>query len=242
MKIYYSKIAGREDVSCDAPIEISPDELMGIFKAMETHGFFGVDIGSQFSLQISKGKKTVDFGILDKSARVIESAEGSAEKIGEILQTFDGGDGVLVLARAKLTNWFRIDLDPRKQDQTDSVPPAHEWMSKEVKIVIFEATEAGLQNGVAGASNSKETGNQHYLLFGKQEDPQHAWNSGMYFEFDGQQNGGVNIVQEVVISGGRVVFWLKNGSRVEVGSAMDAESWAVFLAAVRKSFSVRPEV
>jgi hypothetical protein len=236
MKIYYSKIAGKEDVSGDDPIEINPEELMGIFKAMGTHGFFGVDIGSQLSLQISKRKKTVEFGVLNKTTRVIDSAEGSAEEIGELLESFDGSEAVLKMARAKLTNWFRLDLDFDNLPKTTGAPPEYEWMRKDVKNVVFEATEAGLQNGLAGASNSKDTGNQHYLLFGKQEDPQHSWNSGMYFEFDDQSNGGVNIVTGVVVQSGRIVFMLKSGSRVEVGSATDAASWESFIAAVRESF------
>jgi hypothetical protein len=236
MKIYYSKIAGREDVSCETPIEINPEEVLGIYKAMGTHGFFGVDIGSQLSLQISRGKKTVDFGILDKSTRVIESAEGSVEEVGEILETFDGSEKVLALARTKLTKWRRLDLDFDNLPKTTGAPREHEWMRKDVKNVVFEATEAGVQNGLAGASNSKATENRHYLLFGKQEDPQHSWNSGMYFEFDDQSYGGVNIVKEVVIEGGRIVFLLKQGSRVEVGSATDSVSWESLIAAVKESF------
>lgn len=73
----------------------------------------------------------------------------------------------------------------------------------------FVATEAGFAGGVGGASNAEDSADYHYVLFGRQTDSQNPECSGVYFEFDGQIQGGVNRVGAITVADGWVSFELR---------------------------------
>jgi hypothetical protein len=100
----------------------------------------------------------------------------------------------------------------------------------------FTATEAGFEDGLAGASNSKAEGKQHYVLFGIQRDRQHPENSGVYFEYDDQSNGAVNCVKAISIGDRFVAFKLKGGKSVEVNCNVPAEEWEQLQRGIRAVF------
>jgi len=103
-------------------------------------------------------------------------------------------------------------------------------------LVEFTATEMGFNDGVGGASNSKASAPYHYFLFGKQVDPQHSWNSGIYFEFDGQRNGGVNRVAKVALTSDGAQFTLRSGEMISVRRGEDDASWQKFVEGVHEVF------
>jgi hypothetical protein len=93
----------------------------------------------------------------------------------------------------------------------------------------FSATEAGFSKGLGGASNAKgakeDGANYHYLLFGIQEVPGYE---GIYFEYDGQQNGAVNIVQSVSFTNQKATFRLKRGKTIIVNRGVTTSQWLQF--------------
>lgn len=103
----------------------------------------------------------------------------------------------------------------------------------------FTATEAGFENGLGGASNQRGSGEPHYVLFGIQKDTQHAEQSGVYFEWDGEENGAVDAVRSVAITRERVIFTLADGRTIAVASAVSAEDWERFLEGVEKTFGAK---
>lgn len=105
-----------------------------------------------------------------------------------------------------------------------------------VMPIEFTATEMGFEDGLGGASNSKSSAQYHYILFGKQVDPQHSWNSGLYFEFDSQRNGGVNRVTKVVLSQHEARFLLGNQETILVKRPNDENSWQKFVEGVNEVF------
>jgi len=108
----------------------------------------------------------------------------------------------------------------------------------------FTATEAGFKEGLGGASNSKNSEQYHYVLFGIQTDLQNAENGGEYFEWDDQSNGAINSVKEVVIGDKSVFFIMNEGESLEINCKLSAEQWdelkqglrTVFLRKVRTVF------
>jgi len=102
--------------------------------------------------------------------------------------------------------------------------------------IEFTATETEFKDGLGGASNSKASGAYHYILFGKQVDPQHSWNSGLYFEFDSQRNGGVNRVTKVVLTQGEVRFSLGDREAILVRRSQDDKGWQKFAEGVHEVF------
>jgi hypothetical protein len=105
-----------------------------------------------------------------------------------------------------------------------------------VMLIEFDATEMGFNDGVGGASNAKSSAAYHYFLFGKQVDPQHSWNSGIYFEFDGQQNGGVNRVASVILAQDGAQLRLHTGDIISVRRTADDASWQKFIEGVDEVF------
>ena len=102
--------------------------------------------------------------------------------------------------------------------------------------IEFTATEAGFDKGLGGASNSNATVAYHYILFGRQEDPQHAWNRGVYFEVDSQRRGAANQVMKVVVGEGSVRFQLRANEFVTVNNGVDAQSWTKFMTGIDEVF------
>jgi len=102
----------------------------------------------------------------------------------------------------------------------------------------FTATEAGFENGMGGASNSKANDEHHYILFGMQEDPQHPEYNGAYFEYDDQKNGKVNSVEAVSINEKMVCFKLLSGTLIEIKFDVSAEQWGAFLSGIRTVFTL----
>ncbi|MDR2187627.1 MAG: hypothetical protein LBE62_06165 [Azonexus sp.] len=100
----------------------------------------------------------------------------------------------------------------------------------------FDATETGFSDGLGGASNSAGADDYHYIVFGRQIDSQHPENSGAYFEFDDQANGGINIVKKIVIIDDNVVFMLIDSSIIQVFCKTDRNSWQDFLCGIDESF------
>ena len=94
----------------------------------------------------------------------------------------------------------------------------------------FTATECGFDNGLGGASNSMGTDEYHYVLFGKDGD-------GVYFEYDDQIHGGIDLVAGVEIESARVVFTLKDGQKITVRKQMNDAKWSEFVAGVRGAFA-----
>ena len=103
-------------------------------------------------------------------------------------------------------------------------------------LTEFTATEMGFKDGLGGASNSKASAPYHYILFGKQVDPQHAWNSGIYFEFDNQRNGGVNRVAKVLLAESEAHFSLQDQHVILVRRAQDDDGWQKFVKGVHEVF------
>ena len=100
----------------------------------------------------------------------------------------------------------------------------------------FTATEAGLKDGIGGASNSKSSEKHHYILFSVQDDVQHPENSGVYFEYDDQSNGAVNSVTKASIGDRRVSFKLKSGKTIEISCNVSKEQWEDLERAIRNVF------
>jgi hypothetical protein len=102
--------------------------------------------------------------------------------------------------------------------------------------IMFSATEIGFQDGLGGASNSHSSEEYHYVLFGVQKDEQHASNSGVYFEYDDQINGGVDQVQKVLIGSGYVSFVLNNEKTICVDCRECGAQWRLFLDGIHETF------
>ena len=100
----------------------------------------------------------------------------------------------------------------------------------------FAATESGFNDGLGGASSSEAEGEYHYIFFGRQTDSQHPKNSGTYFEFDDQINGGVNLVRRIVIRDGDVTFTLTNSVTIRVIRKRDDIGWQELLRGIAESF------
>jgi hypothetical protein len=96
----------------------------------------------------------------------------------------------------------------------------------------FSATEAGYQDGLGGASNSRSSTKYHYILFGLQDDKQHPGNSGIYFEYDDQINGSVNCVERILVSDTMATFVLNDSTEIMVQSKVTQTEWQNFLRGV----------
>jgi hypothetical protein len=103
-------------------------------------------------------------------------------------------------------------------------------------MVEFIATEAGFADGLGGAANADDTTGYHYVLFGRQSDEQCQENSGVYFEYDDQINGGVNIVKNVAIADSEVIFKLNNELTIVVRQNTANAEWQAFLQGLQDVF------
>ena len=102
--------------------------------------------------------------------------------------------------------------------------------------IAFDATELGVSNGLCGASNGADSTAYHYVLFGQQSDTQHPENSGVYFEYDDQANGGVDAVVGIEIAAPSVSFVLANGDELIVRRRVAVADWESFLKGLRDVF------
>lgn len=100
----------------------------------------------------------------------------------------------------------------------------------------FEATQLGFDNGMGGASNADYDGDLHYVLFGIEQDDELPEQSGVYFEYDDQINGGINKVQEVIIGNLSAEFLLKDGNSIAVDCRKCESQWDEFIVEIRKTF------
>lgn len=91
---------------------------------------------------------------------------------------------------------------------------------------------------MGGASNSKNLGRYHYVLFGIQSDVDHPERSGAYFEFDDQSNGAMNSIQEFSIGDNSVVFQLRGGKSIGIDCGVPEKVWDEFKQGVRTVFSL----
>ena len=102
--------------------------------------------------------------------------------------------------------------------------------------VEFVATEAGFAGGVGGASNAEDSADYHYVVFGRQTDSQNPECSGVYLEFDGQIQGGVDQVGAITIADDWVSFELREGDQIVVRSGLSESQWADFVKGIRDTF------
>ena len=93
----------------------------------------------------------------------------------------------------------------------------------------FKATEAGDDSGLCGASNSSSEDDYHYVLFGKDGD-------GIYFEFDDQANGKLNMIKEVLIDENSIEFILSNSDSITVVDGIGGSDWNDFLKGTKNIF------
>ena len=100
----------------------------------------------------------------------------------------------------------------------------------------FVATESGFEDGMGGASNAAGTADYHYVLFGRDIDEQHPERSGVYFEFDDQIHGAVDIVTAVAIVDDSVRFELRAGQKIVVRRGMAETQWSGFLRGIHNAF------
>ena len=103
-------------------------------------------------------------------------------------------------------------------------------------LVEFFAMETGFADGVGGASNAAADDEAHYVLFGRQRDSQHPELDGVYFEFDDQINGNVNVVRQVIIAKSAVTFELKDSNVIRVIRTTDDVNWNSFVGGVTDTF------
>ncbi len=101
--------------------------------------------------------------------------------------------------------------------------------------IDFEATDAGFEEGLGGASNIASTAEYHYVLFGEQVDELYAENTGVYFEYDDQSNGTVNGVRSVVVEDRKVTFEL-DAETIVVRCRVEDGSWDAFLRGIEEVF------
>ena len=93
----------------------------------------------------------------------------------------------------------------------------------------FAATESGFDEGMGGASNAAGTGEQHYVLFGKDGD-------GVYFEYDDQIHGGIDQVKQISIHPDRVLFTLRDDDTITVRKQMSDAQWDELIAGLQRTF------
>ena len=101
----------------------------------------------------------------------------------------------------------------------------------------FKATEIGFSDGLGGASNSQSSDEYHYFLFGAGEDEQHPEYSGIYFEYDDQINGGVNLVKDIILETFIVTFSLIDGNIIVADCSGCINKWDEFLVGIQSTFS-----
>lgn len=245
MRIYYSGSAKRENVSYDSPIEASGADLMAVFVNLAPgRGFLNVEVTAHVMLQLLMNKKDVSVELLDTTAKTMEVTRAQAVDVQKVLEKLCEQGCSPEEIRSEFKQWMKIDLSNPEEGGAQTQNAKAEGSSIGVgekfnstpQTIRFHATEAGFKDGLGGASNSKGKEAYHYILFGAQTDPQHAWNSGMYFEYDSQANGGVNHVESVESEENRVCFLMKNGTRIEVVCGVEADSWTLFTDSVKRNF------
>jgi hypothetical protein len=232
MLAYYSEIDGRENVPAETPLEIDVGSVPELFKRMNSgRGFLGLRISGRLRLQLIKRRKSVTLELLDVS-RSIEYVDVSFQEMEGLLEQFDQEIHLEDLVRQSFAGWQRIDLEKTDAGRDVSKESSGLYADSVEGEVQFIATEAGVRDGIAGASNSKSGDPYHYVLFGSQSEPL----PGVYFESDSQKSGGVNIVREVFIGTEEIVFFLKEGLKVRVRSRANCVDWDMFIDAARECF------
>jgi len=238
MVFYYSESLGRHNVPPETPMNEPASIALEVYRDLDPkRGFLCISVSSHTSIQfLCKKAELVCIELLDQSTASFDSAQASPEFGETLIHAIEEGKDVFSLARSSLSGWKHVELNP-SAESIESSPPLLPELANE--NTVFTATEAGFEDGLGGASNSKSGAEKHYVLFGIQQDPQHAWNSGVYFEFDGQKNGRVNSVQKVIIGKTTVAFFLENGTSIDVRCGVNEHQWSTFEEGIRTVF---PEV
>ena len=172
--------------------------------------------------------------LLDNSSASFDTAVASATFGETLIRAAEEDRDVFDLARKSLSGWEHVELIPKRAEGQKGHP---KMPVLKVEAVEFTATEAGYDGKIGGASNAKSESMAHYLLFGKQIDPQHAWNSGIYFEYDNQRNGRVNSVNRLAVGDDVINFFLVNGGVITVRRGVSEHEWARFKTGIGAVFS-----
>jgi hypothetical protein len=241
MKIFYGKSAGRADVPADAPIPASLETALAVFRDLEPRGgFMGIELDDRFVLMLKPKKRSAcEIELLDTSIPAFDLGTSDLSIAEALIRAAAEGRDVFQIARAEIQDWEHWDLS---RSTVSSGPTAASASSPDIEVagagrdLEFAATEAGFENGLAGASNAKLASAYHYILFGKQVDPQHPENSGVYFEHDSQLQGSVNAVTRVVLGDDAVHFRLRGEISIAVRRGGDEQDWRQFVAGVREVF------
>ncbi len=200
----------------------------------------GIELADRFVLMLKPKKRSAcELELLDTSIPAFDLGTSDLPFAEALIHAAAEGLDVFQIARAEIQDWEHWDLSR----SAVSKPTAASDSSPQIEItgaardLEFAATEAGFENGLGGASNAKSSASHHYILFGKQVDPQHPEKSGIYFEHDSQLNGSVSAVIKVVLGDCAVHFSLRGEMSIVVRRADDCQGWTAFLEGIRGVFN-----
>jgi len=112
MKIFYGSSAGREDVSCNSPIEASLETALDIFRAFDPRkGFIGIPLDERFVLQMSAQKDNkINVELLDTSIPAFDSCDTEVDFAEDLIRAAAEGQDVFRIARASHYEWKHLDM------------------------------------------------------------------------------------------------------------------------------------
>src|SRR5215472_2129072 len=116
MKVFYGKSANSPDVPCEAPVDVSLETALEIFRGLiPKSGFMGVELDGRFVLQISARKRGVEVELLDTSIPAFDSCMADSQFAESLIRAAAAGQGVFQIARSSDYEWTHLDMSRTTQ-------------------------------------------------------------------------------------------------------------------------------
>ena len=112
MNIFYGKSAGKADVPSDAPVAVSFDGALGVFRGLDPRsGFMGISLGERFVLQLAHRKHgRVRIELLDTSIPAFDACDVELEFAERLIRAAAEGHDVFQIASAGHYEWEHLDM------------------------------------------------------------------------------------------------------------------------------------
>jgi hypothetical protein len=112
MNIFHGKSAGRADVPCDSPTQMSLDTALAVFRGLDPKsGFIGIVLDDRFTLQLfTQRQGGVRVELLDTSIPAFDACLADTQFAESLIQAAADGRDIFQIARTRDYEWEHLDM------------------------------------------------------------------------------------------------------------------------------------
>ncbi len=112
MNVFYTCSGSRADVPGDAPVFVTLEDALVIFRALDqSSGFMGVNLDERFAVQFApQSREGVRVELLDTSHTAIDACVADSHFAESLIRAAAAGQDVFQMARGSKYEWEHTDM------------------------------------------------------------------------------------------------------------------------------------